>query len=308
MAYTMTDGTFITVQAWMATELGLSGNALLLYAYVYGWTESSGGYTGTAEAACEVTGIRERKTFRSVMEGLMAKGYIQREQVKSERGNRYRYTAVKGVKITPYESKGVKITPYGENTSSAGFSGSKGVKITPYAESKGVKITSLGGKNYPPDPNNIIYNLNTHKNSARAREDAGGDDGLQPWADEVYAARLAEALRVGGQVRDDIMCSLTRTGALADGELGRLFDTFVALQRSSGSTHISDGDFRGHFTRWAVIQRREEARERGRNATAYERAELARRQAAERYRRDMEEEINRELYDKHGNETSDNYR
>lgn len=44
------DGNYITIQGWMRTDLKLSGNELIVYAIIYGFSQNKQGeFTGSAQ-------------------------------------------------------------------------------------------------------------------------------------------------------------------------------------------------------------------------------------------------------------------
>lgn len=147
----ISDENYILIQGWMRTEMGLSGAALMVYATIYGFSQTGNCYySGSIDYLAEWAGVKRRQVI-SILKDLTESGYIEKNEVGY---NRFRYrTDREMVKNASREwckndtIDGAKMTPYG-------------AKSAP----DGAKMT----------PNNIdIYNnniaINTH--TAGARED-----------------------------------------------------------------------------------------------------------------------------------------
>ena len=90
---------YITVQGWMATDLGLKGNELLTYALIYGFSQDNESvFCGTCSYITDWLGI-SRQTAINILKSLTEKGYI----TKIEKN-------VNGVTLCDYKSilQGVK--------------------------------------------------------------------------------------------------------------------------------------------------------------------------------------------------------
>lgn len=67
---------YITIQGWMRTELDLSGNELILYALIYGFSQTEGQkFTGGLRYAAEWLGC-SKPTLISALKSLIQKGLI----------------------------------------------------------------------------------------------------------------------------------------------------------------------------------------------------------------------------------------
>lgn len=66
---------FISWYDFMRTDLGLKGSELLVYAVIYGFTQSKGKFSGSLNYLEEVTGFDRRQCLNAVKK-LTEKGYI----------------------------------------------------------------------------------------------------------------------------------------------------------------------------------------------------------------------------------------
>ena len=72
------DENYINIQGWMVTKLGLKGNALLIYAIIYGFSQDGESmYTGTQRYLSEWTSS-SKETIRKTLNTLVEQGYIIR--------------------------------------------------------------------------------------------------------------------------------------------------------------------------------------------------------------------------------------
>ena len=79
---------YIVIQGWMRTEMGLSGAALMVYAVIYGFSQTGNCYySGSIDYLAEWAGVQRRQVMR-ILKELTESGYIE----KTEAGyNRFRY-------------------------------------------------------------------------------------------------------------------------------------------------------------------------------------------------------------------------
>ena len=90
----MENNRFIVVMGWMMTSLGLSGNDLLCYALIYGYSQDrQGAYFGSLAHTAEALNI-SRRAVVDVLERLVARGAIRRKHVIMDGVQRCMYTAV----------------------------------------------------------------------------------------------------------------------------------------------------------------------------------------------------------------------
>ena len=82
------DENYILIQGWMRTEMGLSGAALMVYATIYGFSQTGNCYySGSIDYLAEWAGVQRRQVMR-ILKELTEAGYIE----KTEAGyNRFRY-------------------------------------------------------------------------------------------------------------------------------------------------------------------------------------------------------------------------
>ena len=75
---------FITIQGWMINELGLKGNALLVYAIIYGFSQTEDcEFTGSASYLCGWCGC-SRQTIMTTLNKLVNEGLIiKKEEFKN---------------------------------------------------------------------------------------------------------------------------------------------------------------------------------------------------------------------------------
>ena len=90
----MNGSSYIVVLPWMMRELGLSGNALLCYALVYGYSQGGqGGYFGSRTALAEALNI-SRRTATDVLDRLEAAGHVAKQSIVIDGVGRCLYRAV----------------------------------------------------------------------------------------------------------------------------------------------------------------------------------------------------------------------
>ena len=107
---------YIGVQKWMVSELGLTGNELLVYAIIYGASQDGvTRFCGTLKYIAEWTGC-SRKTVIRILTGLVEKGLID----KKDEG-------VGGITLNSY----AVITPVGTKLHPQGQNVPRGDKMTP---------------------------------------------------------------------------------------------------------------------------------------------------------------------------------
>ena len=100
------DGNYITIQGWMRTELNLSGNELIVYAIIYGFSQNKQGeFTGSAQYLADWVGCT-RRTIMSILNKLVEDGTISKtETVLNNNEKRVSYQAERGCEKI---SQGVK--------------------------------------------------------------------------------------------------------------------------------------------------------------------------------------------------------
>ena len=118
----ISDENYILIQGWMRTEMGLSGAALLVYATIYGFSQTGNCYySGSIDYLAEWAGVKRRQVI-SILKDLTESGYLEknevgynrfryrtdREMVKNARREWCKNDTIDGAKMTPY---GAKMTP-----------------------------------------------------------------------------------------------------------------------------------------------------------------------------------------------------
>lgn len=80
MGETMQDENYYTVQGWMINRLKLSGNELLAFAVIYGFSQTDGTvFSGSLDYLCKSIGCARRAAL-NVLERLMDKGLIFKQK------------------------------------------------------------------------------------------------------------------------------------------------------------------------------------------------------------------------------------
>ena len=101
----MENNRFIVVMGWMMTSLGLSGNDLLCYALIYGYSQDrQGAYFGSLSHTAEALNL-SRRAVVDVLERLVTRGVIKRKHVVMDGVQRCMYTAVVPDEATPPPQK-----------------------------------------------------------------------------------------------------------------------------------------------------------------------------------------------------------
>lgn len=74
-------GWYITILQEMRDQLGLRGNELIVYAFIYGYSQGGHGcYHGSLATLQGVCGIASRQTATDVLKSLVEKGYIRKSE------------------------------------------------------------------------------------------------------------------------------------------------------------------------------------------------------------------------------------
>ena len=102
----ISDGTYITIQGWMRTDLKLSGNELIVYAIIYGFSQNKQGeFTGSAQYLADWVGCT-RRTVMTILNKLVEEKLISKtELILNNNEKRVSYQAERGCEKT---SQGVK--------------------------------------------------------------------------------------------------------------------------------------------------------------------------------------------------------
>ena len=75
------DENYILIQGWMRTEMGLSGAALMVYATIYGFSQTGNCYfSGSIDYLAEWAGVKRRQVI-SILKDLTESGYLEKKEV-----------------------------------------------------------------------------------------------------------------------------------------------------------------------------------------------------------------------------------
>ena len=148
----ISDGNYILIQGWMRTEMGLSGAALMVYATIYGFSQTGNCYySGSIDYLAEWAGVKRRQVI-SILKDLTESGYLEKKEVGY---NRFYYR-------TDRETVKNARREWCKNDTI------DGAKMTP----DGAKMTPDGAKMTPNNIyNNNINNININTHTAGAREE-----------------------------------------------------------------------------------------------------------------------------------------
>jgi len=84
---------YIMVREFMIKDLKLSGNELLAYAYIYGFSVNKNGvYFGSIDSLSEIINV-SRRTVINVLQSLTKKGYLEKTSYVKNGVNRVEYSA-----------------------------------------------------------------------------------------------------------------------------------------------------------------------------------------------------------------------
>ena len=76
------NGNYFTVQAFMRNNLNLKGNELLIYAIIFGFSQVENQYfTGSLNYLAEWTGISSKTTVMTILNSLISKGLLEKEEI-----------------------------------------------------------------------------------------------------------------------------------------------------------------------------------------------------------------------------------
>lgn len=91
----MKENTFYTILPFMVNDLKLSGNELLIYAIVYGFSQDGESwFYGSRKYLSECTNVSTVSVTRC-LKSLTEKGFIERKEVTDKKGNHVEYRASK---------------------------------------------------------------------------------------------------------------------------------------------------------------------------------------------------------------------
>lgn len=93
----ISDGNYITIQGWMRTDMKLTGNELIVYAIIYGFSQNKQGeFTGSAQYLADWVGC-SRRTVMRVLNNLVEEKLISKtELILNNNEKRVSYQAKRG--------------------------------------------------------------------------------------------------------------------------------------------------------------------------------------------------------------------
>lgn len=110
---------YYNVQGWMVNELGLKGNALAVYAIIYGFSQDgASAYSGSASYLAEWLNCSKR-TVLSVLSTLTEQGYLTKKTVNKNGVIFNDYVAVRK-RLKPQPQTGEEISPPVKNFHGSG--------------------------------------------------------------------------------------------------------------------------------------------------------------------------------------------
>lgn len=109
----MDNENYINIQGWMRTALGLTGNRLMVYAIVYGFSQDKGSsFSGGLKYIMDWCGC-SKNTARRLLQSLTEEGYIERTDIGQNGCIVQTYRA----KLTPTKFEGVTPPKIGDHPS-----------------------------------------------------------------------------------------------------------------------------------------------------------------------------------------------
>ena len=92
---------YFAVQGWMVTELKLKGNALMLYAIIYGFSQTTNtAFTGSVDYLCEWLGGVSRPTVINTLDNLVKQELLTKSSTTKGALIYNSYTALRPVSYT----------------------------------------------------------------------------------------------------------------------------------------------------------------------------------------------------------------
>ena len=88
----------VVIHGWMRKELGLKGNALMIYAIIYGYSQTEGtDYAGGYRYLSEFTGS-DRSTVQRVIKKMVEDGILTKEDEQINGNILPHFRAVRGLR------------------------------------------------------------------------------------------------------------------------------------------------------------------------------------------------------------------
>lgn len=162
----MKSNNYIQIQGWMVTRLELTGNYLLAYALIYGFSQDGQSeFTGSINYICKWLGC-SRNTAIKVLKELTDKNLIDKTQI---------------------EVNNVTFNKYSANLTSAGsFDKGSAISAPPVQKVNGGSAKSALGGSAISAPNNNIYNTNDNNSDFDVFISEIGSSTHQMWRESFY--------------------------------------------------------------------------------------------------------------------------
>lgn len=123
---------FICIQGWMRTELGLKGNDLLVYAIVYGFSQGGEGvFRGSLQYLADWTGATKQGIVKN-LKHLMDLGLISKTDIAIGKQKLCEYKATERTAEHTADNEGIKLSSPGYTTEFNGVCNSvvQGIKLS----------------------------------------------------------------------------------------------------------------------------------------------------------------------------------
>ena len=178
----MKDNNYVVIHGWMVSRLHLTGNALMVYACIFGFSQGGEWYTGTAGYLAEWCGC-QKKYMLNLLKKMTDEGLL-RKRTRDENGVTFcSYQAV-----TPEE--GTEQQPKTQNQE--------------YQSAPGVhKVNHPGTQSEPSNNINIIYTRES-KDSLVCASRCASDDGFEAfWTAYPKKKSKGQALSAWKKLKPD---------------------------------------------------------------------------------------------------------
>ena len=101
----MKNENFYVIQGWMINELNLSGNELMIYAIIYGFSqEQNSWYEGSLSYLASFINCKSKTTLMNILKSLIDKGLIEKQDYKINNVKYCRYRGGIPKNDIPYQN------------------------------------------------------------------------------------------------------------------------------------------------------------------------------------------------------------
>lgn len=169
--------TYYTVQGWMRSDLGLKGNALAVYAIIYGFSQDGASeYAGSSRYLAEWLGC-DKKTILRILADLTEKGCLVKKTIYQNGVTFCNYVAARP-EISDSCGGGDEMTPPGTNCPQGGDNLSPGA---------GAKCPQGGDE---MSPHNTSHNSSTYKSNNNTPQNGEETPPTPPPAPKITTAEI----------------------------------------------------------------------------------------------------------------------